>query len=434
MFDFSQNPPAETPRHPLILLPEAAHAVCTTLVRSVHIYPAHVRKGKVQGINGKQAMHRVTFTQQVQLSSTKAFTAALLMKLQATLAVLGLLLVGSWAKLPPLPNVTLPSCHSPEAHEGAQAALDFINSQHTHGYKYALNQIEDIKIYPRPDGTEVYKMELEFLETKCHVLDPTSAALCPVRTKQETAVEADCDVALSKAAGVLSVVAFKCKTETETPDFPCAGCPYLIPFNDTDAAQLIKASLDDYNRNNTSNAVFELLEVGRLSSQIVGGGSKIRAEFAIIETNCTAIDDGVCVPLHHTVARHGFCLSEGLDLGLTVNCHIFSPLSQVVDPNVNASVPSAQPPVLLHAHTSGPGYSPTIHALKHHKLTPLHDPTASGLVSAESAESLEASVVVPAAPIVKRDVAPIVVGTQPADAPVAGPIALVRCPGRVIHF
>ncbi|KAL6489759.1 hypothetical protein MHYP_G00001040 [Metynnis hypsauchen] len=358
------------------------------------------------------------------------------MKLQTTLAVLGLLLVGSWAQLPPVPNITLPSCHSPEAQEGAQVALDFINGQHTHGYKYALNQIEDIKVYHKPDGTEVYKMELELLETTCHVLDPTPSALCPVRPKQETAVEADCDVALSKAAGVLSVVAFKCKTETETPDSPCVGCLNLIAFNNTEAAQLIQGSLDNFNRDPNVSAVFALLEVGRLSSQVVAGGPKIRAEYAIIETNCTAIEDGVCVPLNHTVARHGFCHSESVGLTSSVNCNIFLPLIEVVDPNVNASVAPAPPPVLLHAHTAGPGYSPTIHALEHHKLKPLHDPTASGLLSAESAESLEASVVVdvPAAPIVKRDVAPVVVGAQPADAPVAGAIPLVRCPGRVIHF
>ncbi|XP_017558963.1 alpha-2-HS-glycoprotein 2 [Pygocentrus nattereri] len=379
-------------------------------------------------------MHRVTFTQQEQQSSTKAFTAALVMKLQTTLAVLSLLLVGSWALLPPMPNITLPSCNSLEAQEGAQVALDFINNQHTHGYKYALNQIEDIKIYSMPDGKEVYKMELEFLETKCHVLDPTPSALCPVRPKHETAVEADCDVALSKAAGVLSVVAFKCKTETETPDHSCVGCFDLIAFNDTDAAQLIQGSLDDFNRNNNLSAVFALLEVGRLSSQVVKGVLKIRAEYAIIETNCTGIDDGACVPLSHTVARHGFCRSESLIS--PVDCKIFHPLIQLVDPNVNASVAAAPPPVLLHAHTAGPGYSPAIHTLKHHKLTPLHDPTASGLVSAESAESREATVVldVPTAPIVKRDVAPVVVGAQPADAPVAGAVPLIRCPGRVIHF
>ncbi|KAI4885503.1 hypothetical protein NFI96_033714 [Prochilodus magdalenae] len=355
------------------------------------------------------------------------------MKLQTTLAVLGLLLVGSQAH-PVLPNVTEPLCDSLEAQAGAQVSLDFINGQLNHGYKYALNQIEDIKISTLANGTEIYLMELEFLETKCHILDPTPVALCPIRPKQETAVEADCDVALSNSAGVLSVVAFKCKTETETPDLPCAGCPYLIPFNDIGATQLVKDSLDIFNANNTHNAVFSLLEVGRLSSQIVSGGPKLIAEYVVIETNCTTVDDGICVPLNHTVARHGVCLSTGIDLAKTVDCTIFD-----LPADLNDTVLPAPPAVLLHAHTAGPGYTPTIHALKHHKLTPLHDPSASGLLS-ESAESVEVPVVLdpPAAPIVKREIGPVeevaaILLLAEAPLTVAKPL-VPRCPGKVLHF
>uniref|UniRef100_A0A3B1JMT7 Alpha-2-HS-glycoprotein 2 n=1 Tax=Astyanax mexicanus TaxID=7994 RepID=A0A3B1JMT7_ASTMX len=390
------------------------------------------------------------------------------MKLQATSAVLSLLLVGSWAQAL-LPNITLPTCDSPEAQAATQVALDYINAQNTHGYKYALNQIEDIKIITRPDGAQTYMLELEFLETKCHVLDPTPAAQCPVRTIAETAVEADCDVALSKTAGVLSVVAFKCKTETETPDSdlgPCVGCSSLIPLNDTDAALLVQASLDIFNKNNTFNSVFALFEVGRLSSQVVSGGLKLSAEYAIIETNCTSTDDKGCVPLNHTVARHGFCFSEGIGLATSVDCQIYLTMEQIVDPASNITAPPAPPQVLLHAHTAGPGLSPAIHALKHHKLTALHDPSASGLLSAESAESVEAPVVVvPVAPVVPE--VPAVVVDVPADvsadvpagtAPVvkrevaaeaatpaaeekaaepllaAGVPLVPRCPGKIIHF
>lgn len=55
--------------------------------------------------------------------------------------VLGLLL-GVWAQV----NVLRPECDSPEAEEAALVAQDYLNSQHTHGYKYALNRIEDVKI------------------------------------------------------------------------------------------------------------------------------------------------------------------------------------------------------------------------------------------------------------------------------------------------
>lgn len=36
--------------------------------------------------------------------------------------------------------------------------------------------------------------------------------------------------------------------------------------------------------------------------QLVSGGPIIRAEYAIIETNCTSVDNDICVPLDHAVA------------------------------------------------------------------------------------------------------------------------------------
>ncbi|KAK1786800.1 hypothetical protein P4O66_017192 [Electrophorus voltai] len=340
--------------------------------------------------------------------------AFFIMKLPVILTVLGIVVLGTWAQQ--LPSVTLPPCDSPEAEAAAQVALEFINGQNTHGYKYALNHIEDIRITTKADGTQTYQMEIEFLETKCHVLDPTPVPQCPVRPKTEMAVEADCDVALSKAAEVMSVVAFKCKTEAESNEDICLGCPRLVPLNDTAANQFVVASLEVFNKNHTLNATFALFEVGRLTSQILSGGPKFKAEYAIIETNCTS-SNGICVPLKHTEARHGFCLAEGVGL-MKIDCKIFLPLAPAVDPATNATVLAPA----FHAHTAGPGYTPTIHALTHHKLTPLHDPTTSGLLSAESAESTEVVLVV-GVPIVKREV--VVSDTQPQPH---------RCPGKVKFF
>ncbi|XP_076829233.1 alpha-2-HS-glycoprotein 2 [Brachyhypopomus gauderio] len=347
------------------------------------------------------------------------------MELSVTAVVLGTLVLGAWAQI--APNVTLPSCSSPEAEAAAQVALEFINGQHTHGYKYALNHIEDIKVITQADGTQTYHMDIEFLETKCHVLDPTPVPQCLIRPKIETAVEADCDVVLSNAAGVMSGVAFKCKTETESNEEICLGCPSLIPFNDTAANQFVTASLDFFNKNQTLNSAFTLFEIGRLSSQIVSGGPKFTAEYAIIETNCTSSDD-LCVPLEHTKAHHGFCLAEGVDV-MKIDCKIFPP-PPAVDPATNATVLTQVP--AFHAHTAGPGYKPSIHALTHHKLTPLHDPTASGLLSAESAESTEVVVAAATVPIVKREV---MSDKQPADILLAGPQTVPhRCPGKVKFF
>ncbi|XP_030631764.1 alpha-2-HS-glycoprotein 2 isoform X2 [Chanos chanos] len=350
------------------------------------------------------------------------------MNLLSAVALLGLLLMGTWAQVGP--STTLLSCDSPEAEEAALVAQDYINGQHTHGYKYALNKIEEFKKITKPDGSEVYLMDVELLETKCHVLDPTSVSACPVRPKAEMAVEGDCDVVLSNDAGVFSVVAYKCKSEPESSEELCVGCTHLIPFNDTNAQNLASASLELFN-NKTGNATFALLEIGRLASQVVSGGPKLFAEYAIIETNCTSLDE-FCVPLNHTTARHGFCLAEGAGLDVAVDCKIFAVPTTVVDPLTNGSVP-ALPPVVLHAHTAGPGQTPSIHGLRHHKLLKIHDPSVSGLLS-ESAESAEV-LAEPAAPIVKREVpaSEMTVSENP-NTNTEPQLLMPLCPGKVKHF
>uniref|UniRef100_A0A8C1UKN4 Alpha-2-HS-glycoprotein 2 n=1 Tax=Cyprinus carpio TaxID=7962 RepID=A0A8C1UKN4_CYPCA len=356
------------------------------------------------------------------------------MQLCTTLTVLGLLVTGSWAQ-GLMPTISLPPCDSPEAEAAALVAQDFLNAQHTHGYKHVLNQIDEFKIVSRPLQADTYHLELDFLETTCHVLDPTPVSLCPVRQKINTAIEADCDFVLANTTLGLSVVAFKCSTETESVD-ECLGCPQLIPLNDTDGIQLIKTSLDYFNKNNTLNTKFALLEIGRMGSQIVSGGPRYFAEYAIIGTNCTSQDDDICIPQNHAVAIHGLCLAEGSANG--VDCKIFGP-AQVS----NGTVPVQQ---LLHAHTFGPQHNPAIHDLKHHKLTALHDPSASGLLSAESIELMEvmpAAVGVPAAkeaPIVKREVAapeaPAVDATVSEKATLLSEQSLLApvCPGKKKHF
>lgn len=115
------------------------------------------------------------------------------------------------------------------------------------------------------------------------------------------AVEGDCDVVLKKVGGALTVTAFKCKTEGKTSwlhtdshacskdatqlssytqnlhvsfsdniesteDF-CAGCPILLPLNDTMALDFVQTSLVTLN-NMTENITYTLAEVGRVTSQV----------------------------------------------------------------------------------------------------------------------------------------------------------------------
>ncbi|KAJ8011233.1 hypothetical protein DPEC_G00056030 [Dallia pectoralis] len=313
-------------------------------------------------------------------------------------AVLGLLMGVGAGLLPPV--VTRPFCDSAEAEAAALVAQDYLNGQHMHGYKYVLNQIEDIKIVTTPDGSETYKLEVELLETTCHVLDPTPIANCTVRPKVDTAVEGDCDVILTNVGEVMSVSAFKCKTEASTEDL-CLGCATLLPLNDTAGLALVSASLVTFNNKTGQASLFDVLEVGRLSvsSQMRHGVLQHLVEYVIVETNCTTnMSDDSCVPM--ATAQRGFCHVSGDISSHSVDCTLFAAPASTPSQDTNSTVPT--PPASVHVHSLA-----RVHGFRHHKLTSLHN--TSGLLSSESGESAESGesgeAVVPVVPVVP--VAPV---------------------------
>uniref|UniRef100_A0A3P9KSB6 Alpha-2-HS-glycoprotein 2 n=1 Tax=Oryzias latipes TaxID=8090 RepID=A0A3P9KSB6_ORYLA len=346
-------------------------------------------------------------------------------------------------------NVLRPLCDSPEVEEAALVAQDFLNNQHNHGYKYALNRIEDVKILTAPDGSSTYCLEIELLETQCHVMDPTPVANCTVRPKRLTAIEGDCDVVLKKVNDTFTVTAFKCKTEESSEDL-CLGCPELLPLNHTAALDFVHASLSKLN-NETENVTYTLVDVGRMSSQVVSGGRQYIVEYVFVEANCL---NDTCTPLNDTMAARGICTATGFHTDPAVNCKMFSYLIPLVDSNSTVAAEPALPP-LVHVHSGGHN-----HGRSHHKLTALHDPHMSGLLSAES----ESAETVPVAPAVKVDAAvadpslapptssssasddsasvevPLSVVKRAAQAPAApaaqtDPVAVVPpCPGRIRFF
>ncbi|XP_034038820.1 alpha-2-HS-glycoprotein 2 [Thalassophryne amazonica] len=352
--------------------------------------------------------------------------------------VLGLFM-GAWAVV--IPNKVQLPCDSPEAEAAALVAQDYLNAQHTHGYKYILNRIEDIKLYTKPGGDDAYVLEVDLLETDCHVLDPTPVANCTVRPKVLTVVEGDCDVVLKKAGEAFTVTAFKCKTEESTEDL-CLGCPTLLPLNHTGALDFVHASFNNFN--NKTDKTFTILETGRMMSQLVSGGMIYKVEYVVAEANCTGDS---CVPLSDPTAAYGICHAEGVNTAHKTHCKMFPVMTPVVDVNSTAAPAPAAPPV-VHVHT---GTISPKHGLKYHKLTTHHDPLLSGLLSAESAESNE---VVPAAPPT-HPAAPAVAtaGPTPAADPASAsdssgsieiPVILTKrqapvlppplCPGKVKFF
>uniref|UniRef100_A0A8C7E9P0 Alpha-2-HS-glycoprotein-like n=1 Tax=Nothoprocta perdicaria TaxID=30464 RepID=A0A8C7E9P0_NOTPE len=171
---------------------------------------------------------------------------------------------------PPPPPL---GCDDPEAEAAAALAVNYINDHSHHGYKFALNRIENVRVLPQVSGELVLFLELDLLETKCHILNPIPLENCTVRSFEEHAVEGDCDVKLQNLDGKLSVVASKCHSHADSAEDVirvCPDCPLLETLNNTEVLTGVAAALNEHN-GKTAGAYLKLLEIGRARIQVLAG-------------------------------------------------------------------------------------------------------------------------------------------------------------------
>ncbi|XP_045859356.1 alpha-2-HS-glycoprotein [Meles meles] len=326
-----------------------------------------------------------------------------------------------------------PNCDDPETEQAALAAVDYINSHVLRGYKHTLNQIDKVRVWPRRPMGEVFELEIDTLETTCHVLDPTPLANCTVRQMMQHAVEGDCDLRVLKQDGQFSVLFAKCDSSPDSAEDVlkiCPNCPLLAPLNDTKVVHAVDVALTAFNAQ-SNGSYFQLVEISR--AQFVPPAQSTYVEFAVAATNCAAkdvTDPAKCNLLAEK--QYGFCkatLTEKVDgEDVAVTCTVFQtqalpPQPQPGDAVADPAVPAPSPANLLGDPMV---VGPVVVALPEAPL-PGHRAhydlrhAFAGVASVESASG-EAFHVGKAPKVV-----------QPSIAVAAGP--LVRpCPGRIRYF
>ncbi|KAL2804815.1 alpha-2-HS-glycoprotein isoform 3 preproprotein [Daubentonia madagascariensis] len=239
------------------------------------------------------------------------------------------------------------NCDDPETEQAALVAVDYLNSHLLQGYKHTLNQIDKVKVWPRPFG-EVFEVEIDTLETTCHALDPTPLANCTVRQLEEHAVEGDCDFQILKQDGQFSVLSAKCDSSPDSAEDVrkvCPDCPLLAPLNDSRVVHAAEAALAAFNAQ-SNGSYFQLVEISR--AQLVPLPASTRVEFAVAATDCVAkevTDPAKCNLLAEK--QYGFCkatLTEKLGgEEVAVTCTVFQTQPVVPQPQptgTNATVPT----------------------------------------------------------------------------------------------
>ncbi|XP_010008947.1 PREDICTED: alpha-2-HS-glycoprotein [Nestor notabilis] len=315
-------------------------------------------------------------------------------------------------------------CDDPESEAAAEVAVSYINGHSQHGYKFALNRIENIRVLPQGLNNDIIFLELDLLETTCPILSPTPLPNCTVRSFTEHAVEGDCDVKLQRVDGMLSVLASKCHSHADSSEDVlqlCPDCPLLASLNNTEVLTTVTAALNDHN-SKTADAYLRLLEIGRARIQY-HPAHVVSVEFAVAATNCSAevakVNVEACQLLPEDQSNFGFCTATMVtrpSQDLKVDCQLYGH-----QPGVTYSQPGQD---------TSAGLAPSVvQGFTNHNLRLSHNnPVASESSSSEFPTSM-----LSAKPVAKRAVAEVAqhdkvprpVGFVPPPSP---------CPGKIHHF
>ncbi|NXE53238.1 FETUA protein, partial [Casuarius casuarius] len=315
-------------------------------------------------------------------------------------------------------------CDDPESEAAAELAVNYINDHSHHGYKFALNRIENVRVIPQGLNHKILFLELDLLETECHILSPTPLENCTVRSFTEHAVEGDCDVKLQNLDGKLSVLASKCHSQADSNEDVtrvCPDCPVLANLNNTQVLTAVTAALNSHN-SKTAGAYLKLLEIGRARIQY-RPVHLVFVEFAVAAANCSAgeakANVDACQLLPDDQSNFGFCTATMATQPLQdiqVDCKLYGH---------QAGVTYSQP-----GQDTSAGLLPNVvQGFTNHNLRLSHN----NPVASESSSSEFPTFVVAAKPVVKRTV-----GEAAQHDKVARPVGFVPppppCPGRVHHF
>ncbi|NXS52421.1 FETUA protein, partial [Brachypteracias leptosomus] len=333
-------------------------------------------------------------------------------------------------KAVPATPPALLGCDDPESEAAAEAAVSYINGHSHHGYKFALNRIENVRVLPQGPNNEIIFLELDLLETTCHILSPTPLKNCTVRSFIEHAVEGDCDVKLQRLDGKFSVLASKCHSHADSSEDIiqlCPDCPLLARLNNTEVLETVTAALNDHN-SKTPGAYLKLLEIGRAKIQY-SPAHIVVVEFAVAATNCSAEEAKdnaeACQLLPDDQSNFGFCTASRVIIpskDLKVDCQLYG--HQVPTPAIPFLSRVFQPTSVSAGLVPG-----VVQGFTNHNLRLSHNnPVASDSLSSELSSSL-----LSVKPVVKRAVAEVAQRDK-----VPHPVGFVSppllCPGKVRHF
>ncbi|XP_030071865.1 fetuin-B [Microcaecilia unicolor] len=236
----------------------------------------------------------------------------------------------------PEPVLQDASCNDTLVKVAAGLALDEINSKRTEGYVFNLNRIADAHTQRVGTTGTVFYLQLDLVETKCHVLSKRRAKDCENRPLHQS-VYGHCNATyyLNRPGRIARLYSYDCafhpvsreKINMMCPDCPIASSPDTPIFLET-----AEKTLQKFNQESNETHYFTILNVTKASMQWVVGPSHF-VEYTIYETICIRVHLVVkmylCERVERQFARLGLCQGSVMKSDImehtSVSCEIYEP-------------------------------------------------------------------------------------------------------------
>ncbi|XP_017275887.1 fetuin-B [Kryptolebias marmoratus] len=252
-------------------------------------------------------------------------------------------------------------CNDKAVEKLSRLAATYINEDRTEGYKFALNRIANVHLHAQGPAGNVYYLDLDVLETKCHVGSPKPWKRCDVRPFMETQISGNCNTTiLHGPEGFSYLYSYDCALVPDPPEKlqqTCPTCPLLLPNDHPDAMTAAGLTLVSYKRKSMLGAGLGVKKITRAAAQKVPTKA-IFVEYTVQECPEGITERGTCqrVTLRSDTETTGFCTGSVLgDLNshpdVRVSCEMFKiqnvDLGRPVNPQGHDLLPDPVIPTFL---------------------------------------------------------------------------------------
>lgn len=239
-------------------------------------------------------------------------------------------------------------CDDKSVDKLARLAMTYINEDRQTGYKFALNRVYNVHVHPQGPAGKVYYLDLDVLETKCHILSPKSWKRCDIRPFMETQISGNCNTTvLHTPEGFSYLYSYDC---TLVPDPPeklqrtCPDCPLLLAVDSETAVSTARTTLHKHNHQSTLPVKLTISTITRASHQISPVAASF-VEYTVQECSVAPVQDVLCEPAEAGKGAVGFCVGAvfGAVPGqkvVQVSCEIFHP--ERIGISVAAGIPQLE--------------------------------------------------------------------------------------------